>query len=35
MSSKTTSSKINNVLNELKKQEIHTWFDLGLFMDHG
>ena len=26
-------SKINNILNELHKEKINTWFDLGLFID--
>lgn len=26
-------AKIDNILQELKKQEINTWFDLGLFID--
>ena len=26
-------AKIDDILGELRKQEINTWFDLGLFMD--
>ena len=26
-------AKIDDILNELRKQEIQTWFDLGLFID--
>ncbi len=33
MVKKTKSTKIDNILKSLKGQEIHTWFDLGLFMD--
>ncbi|MCP4123171.1 MAG: glycosyltransferase [Bacteroidetes bacterium] len=33
MPNKKATPKLNNVLNELKQQEIHTWFDLGIFMD--
>ncbi len=33
MPKKQHSAKINNILGELRKQEINTWFDLGLFID--
>ena len=33
MAKKQESTKINNVLVELRKKEINTWFDLGLFID--
>jgi len=33
MSKKQQSGKINNIVGELRKQEIKTWFDLGLFID--
>ena len=30
---KTKTEKITNILKELKKEKINTWFDLGLFID--
>ncbi len=33
MTKKQQSPKIDNILNKLRKQEINTWFDLGLFID--
>ncbi len=33
MSKKQQSGKINNIVGELRKKEINTWFDLGLFID--
>jgi hypothetical protein len=33
MPKKPQSVKIDNILGELRKQEINTWFDLGLFID--
>jgi hypothetical protein len=33
MPKKQLSAKIDNILGELRKQEINTWFDLGLFID--
>ena len=29
----SNSGKIKNIINELNKEEINTWFDLGLFID--
>ena len=33
MTKKQQSAKIDNLLSELRKQEVNTWFDIGLFID--
>ena len=33
MPPKKQTARINNILEQLQKQEINTWFDLGLFID--